>query len=287
MKYSAARSIRDIRLVHPTVTSQPHVLAFTILLDAPPSSAAAAARPQLGEMPLSLHQEGNCETTAPTTKKSGSGSAVKTLAAIGKRARGLTIASPAPQPEEPMRKSSTISNISAITSHSTVSSSSTASDSRLSPPVRPPQPQRVEHTYLVSFPTFAEQWEWYALLHSLCPPESKGYRRHRRLDLKILDLQERQPMSASSAVRPDEASSHMGPSVDARSLKSREVTGKGKERARAGWAKRERLCCELYVGLMCGARQADTVVCSTTSCLPGHRGRRPKTARRARSGARL
>lgn len=97
----------------------------------------------------------------------------------------------------------------------------------------------VQQTFLLSFTTMAERWELYTLLLSLCPPP-KAARQQRSLSVKILDLQERSPNGPGQG-RGEEASLHLGPSIDTRSVRGRE----GKERVKSGWGQRERICCEV------------------------------------------
>ena len=195
-------------MLHHTLTSQMHVISLTLVLDV--CTSTSSSERQLGQLPRSLHEEDAGYGGIVRRRPSAAG-ASSTLAAFGKRARGLTLAG---TPEE--RKGSASSG---STFHGTETS--------------------VEQTFLLAFGSMTEQWEWYTLLLSLCPP-SKAARQQRRLSVKILDLQERST-HGPGGYRGDEASVHLGPSIDTKSIRLRD----GKEKVRPGWAQKERICCEV------------------------------------------
>jgi hypothetical protein len=218
---SAASPIKDIRMLHPTLTSQDHVLLLTLVLGV--STSNSSTERHLGQLPQSLYDEDRDQygSSSSSVNRRPSTAGARKLAAISKRARGLTLVGTAEEGSNSRKGSASSSNASTTFGASTVEVDG----------------HEVEQTFLLAFTSMAERWEWYTLLLSLCPPP-KAARQQRKLAIKILDLQERSN-GASGQSRGDEASLHMGSSIDTRSVRGREGKVKG------GWAMRDRMCCEV------------------------------------------
>jgi hypothetical protein len=117
----------------------------------------------------------------------------------------------------------------------------TSSDAKRPPGTAESRINGEDHTVLLSFASQAETSEWLSLLKSLGVP-TRTNRRHRRLVIRVLDLQERDDTALSSRREEDRSSRHDSLEGTGRESAVSRNRDKG---VRPGWALREKLSVEL------------------------------------------
>ncbi|OCF31566.1 hypothetical protein I316_06765 [Kwoniella heveanensis BCC8398] len=205
-------SCDDIQQVHVSVYERQHVLSLRL---------------PLGEvLPASI-----TDSKKQSQKPKGLVSQMSTLSKLGRRARGYTV--------NRMDSSSSPSTPDASPYGSSVAGSI---DSQLSEA----SGEGTDRLVLVAFTGMKVCWEWYALLRSFggCPYP----RTYRRLQIRILDLQETTPLS-HQMTREDTTSTQQAKveSLEASSAQSSEGRRSAKDNAKLGWAGKEQLRVEIWL----------------------------------------
>ncbi|WRT68485.1 uncharacterized protein IL334_005461 [Kwoniella shivajii] len=234
-------STDDIQFVHPSVYDKPNVISVA-LPSIPTIPSSASGQP-------STNGNGSRQSSTigrPITKTQ----TISSLSKIGKRARGYTITKiDSNSTTNTATTSSTAESFFSSLGNQIINEDSINSgETSISPSSINEHSRLNEQILLLDFGSEKERWEWFTLLRSFCG--SPLPRLYRRLQIRVLDLQESIPISglhlgdegnSNNTVSFDQSSS-----ISTSSNKPHLTKPASRSDWKCGWAGKDKLKVEIY-----------------------------------------